>query len=268
MAQPKDPFAASIKPAASARPRRRVAAPKPARPATFRLLPLVIFAAALMLSVRVGDIWKGVSAPARVQVTGDLEAEQPARGRGPVQPPAQVPPDSGQQQATAPAPASSAPGGATAANAGTGDATPGGMSQTEMDVLQKLVQRRDQLDARERDIARREDLLKAAEDQIDRKVAELKSLQSTIQSLLRQYNEQEDSKMISLVKIYENMKPKEAAKIFEQLDMQILLDVIERMKEQRVAPILAEMDPAKARTVTSELAQRRQMPLPKCAANG
>jgi flagellar motility protein MotE (MotC chaperone) len=111
-------------------------------------------------------------------------------------------------------------------------------------------------------------MLKAAEDQIERKIAEMKSLQNTIQGLLRQYNDQEDNKMRSLVKIYENMKPKEAAKIFEQLDMPIMLEVIERMKEQKVAPILAEMDPAKARVVTSELAQRRSIPMPKPSAGG
>ena len=96
----------------------------------------------------------------------------------------------------------------------------------------------------------------------------MKTLQNTIEGLLRQYNYQEDNKMRSLVKIYENMKPKEAAKIFEQLDMNILLEVIERMKEQRVAPIMAEMDPSKAKAVTAELAQRRQIPMPRGASGG
>jgi hypothetical protein len=98
----------------------------------------------------------------------------------------------------------------------------GGMTQTELDVLQKLQERRESLDVRERDIVKREALLKAAEDQIDRRVAEMKTLQNTIEGLLRQYNDQEDNKMRSLVKIYENMKPKEAAKIFVQLDMNSL----------------------------------------------
>ena len=221
-----------------------------------RLLPALIFLAALMLSVRVGDIWKGLSHLGSVQVTSDLEAQQPARGKGPgtvvpaeadartVQSPGEIPPSPQMPFRNA-------------------QLAQNDMSQSELDVLQKLSARRGQLDNREKDIERREAMLKAAEEQIDRKVSELKTLQSTIEGLLRQYNDQEDNKMRSLVKIYENMKPKEAAKIFEQLDMQILLDVIERMKEQKVAPILAEMDPLKARTVTSELAQRRSMPLPK-----
>lgn len=54
------------------------------------------------------------------------------------------------------------------------------------------------------------------------------------------------------------MKPREAARIFEQLDMPVLLDVLEHMKELKASPILASMDPAKARQVTLSLAERRQ----------
>jgi flagellar motility protein MotE (MotC chaperone) len=220
-----------------------------------RLLPALIFLAVLMLSVRVGDIWKGMAHLGSVQVASDLEAQQPTRGKGPgTVVPREADVSTIQSPATSTVPLRTL-------QVAQVDTT--SMSQTELDVLQKLSARRGQLDGREKDIERREAMLKAAEEQIDRKVSELKTLQSTIEGLLRQYNDQEDNKMRSLVKIYENMKPKEAAKIFEQLDMQILLDVIERMKEQKVAPILAEMDPGKARNVTSELAQRRQMPLPK-----
>ncbi|MGE5502939.1 MAG: MotE family protein [Actinomycetota bacterium] len=252
--------------------------PKPKTPFV-RLLPVLIGIGVLMLSVRVGDIWKGLSAGNGVSnvVSGavsvaELQAQQPPRRGAPLPPQQQVAqaPDAGQAaqpSQTAAGPAAT-PAAAPAQAPATNAADQGGMSQTEMDVLQKLVERRNALDARERDIERREALMKAAEDQIERKVSEMKSLQNTIEGLLRQYNDQEDNKMRSLVKIYENMKPKEAAKIFEQLDMNIMLEVVERMKEQRVAPILAEMDPSKARAVTSELAQRRQIPVPKPASGG
>ena len=239
----------------SAPPRRRRAKPSgPAQRFPFlRLLPALIFVAGLMLSVRIGDIWKGLTGLASLHLATELEAQQPPRGQAPTATPATP------GAAPAPAPATSAPAPAS---------DQGSMTQTEMDVLQKLSARRDQLDTREKDIERREALLKAGEDQIDHKVAELRGLQGTIEGLLRQYNEQEANKIRSLVKIYENMKPKEAAKIFEQLDMPILLDVVEGMKEQKVAPILAEMDPAKALNVTTELATRRQIPTPKTVGGG
>ncbi len=66
--------------------------------------------------------------------------------------------------------------------------------------------------------------------------------------------------MQSLVKIYVKMKPKQAARVFIKLDMQILLEVIERMKESKSALILAQMAPDKVREITRELATRRRLP--------
>lgn len=246
-------------------PPKGKAKPKAQRTPFLRLLPLLIIGAGVMLTVRVNDIRKGVLDGTSVRVAGELQAQQPdAKAPATAAQTAQAPAASAAANSPAPLTAAKAPpppppGGAQDS---------GMLSQTEMDVLQKLTERRTGLDVREKDIERREAMLRAAEDQIERKISEMRSLQNTIEGLLRQYNDQEDNKMRSLVKIYENMKPKEAAKIFEQLDMPIMLEVVERMKEQKVAPILAEMDPAKARTITSELAQRRQIPLPKPTSGG
>jgi flagellar motility protein MotE (MotC chaperone) len=105
--------------------------------------------------------------------------------------------------------------------------------------------------------------MEAAEGRVDRKLEELKALQATIEGLLVQHDQQEEEQMQSLVKIYESMKPKDAARIFEQLDMVVLLDVIGRMKERKSAPILAMMDPERAKEVTLELASRRSLPIPR-----
>ncbi len=224
---------------------------KPARTPFVRLLPVLMGAAALMLSVRIHDIWQGLSA-----VSGSVGiGTQVAAQQIPPQPPMS--------------------GAAALPVAGTGPAVPAqppvgpsGMSQSEMDVLQKLSQRRKALDARAKELDQRAIMLKAASQQIDRKVAELKNLQTSIDGLLKQYNAQEDKRIKSLVKIYENMKPQDAARIFDQLDMPVLLEVIGRMNERNVAPILAQMKPAKARTLTADLAQRRQLPVPQPVAPG
>ena len=50
-----------------------------------------------------------------------------------------------------------------------------------------------------------------------------------------------------LVKLYESMKPRDAAAIFNELDMPVLLQVLDRMKEAKAAPVLAAMQPDKAR---------------------
>ncbi|MFQ6018256.1 MAG: MotE family protein, partial [Kiloniellaceae bacterium] len=91
----------------------------------------------------------------------------------------------------------------------------------------------------------------------------LKALRKSIQDLLIQHDEQVDTQFKSLVKIYESMKPKDAARIFNELDMAVLLPVVERMKERKTAPILAKMNPEKAKAITLRLADRRDLPIVK-----
>ena len=135
------------------------------------------------------------------------------------------------------------------------------LTQSELEVLQALQERREEIDRREDDVIRKEAELEAIRKQIERKVAELQALQDTIQGLLVQHDEQEEGELRRLVKIYEVMKPKDAARVFNELDMPIMLDVLQRMKERLAAPILAHMDPDRAKAVTVELAQRRQLPI-------
>ena len=94
----------------------------------------------------------------------------------------------------------------------------------------------------------------------NKKVEELKLLENTIQKLMKTHDDQQDIQMQSLVKIYENMKPKDAARIFEALDMTTLLSVAELMNERKLAPIMAKMDPNKAKDMTVQLSRLRKLP--------
>lgn len=131
----------------------------------------------------------------------------------------------------------------------------------EVDVLQQLAKRREELDLRARQLDEREALIQAAEQRMDQKMAELKALQATLEDLTKKHSDAQEAELKSLVKTYENMKPKAAAKVFEEMDMDVLLDVAERMSERKLAPILAQVTPTRAKEITFELAQRRQLPI-------
>jgi len=133
------------------------------------------------------------------------------------------------------------------------------MTRSEMELLKELAKRREKLEKDKKDLSVREQVLKATENKIDQKVIDLKSLQSQLEDLMKQYEQKENSKILSLVKIYETMKPKDAAKIFNELEMPVLLKVVSNMKEVRVAPVIASMDTVKARELSIELS--RQKPL-------
>ena len=117
--------------------------------------------------------------------------------------------------------------------------------------------RREELEARARDLDMREKLLATAELRIDAKIVSLKTIQASIADSIEQFNEREDAKIKSLVKIYEKMKAKDAARIFNQLDEGVLLSVVERMREAKVAEIIAQMNGDTAKAVTTSLARRR-----------
>ncbi len=223
-----------------------------------RLLLATILAAALMLTVRLADLWDGVPGSFGAAPAAAADAQQPAPEGAAAAPPAP------------PATASDAKAGDAAPDTGAPDApqTDGAKSagvpedeftDAELATLQDLAARRGQLDAREKALETSAGMLAAGEKRVDEKIAELKEIQATLQSLLKTYDEQETAKLKSLVKIYENMKAKDAAPIFEKLDMDTLLDIVERMKEAKVAPVLARMSPAKAKEVTDELARRHQI---------
>jgi flagellar motility protein MotE (MotC chaperone) len=129
------------------------------------------------------------------------------------------------------------------------------MSRSEVEVLQNLAARRQELDARGREIDMREKLLKASEQRIDERIAELKGIESNIQSLLQQRDQAQETELLSLVKVYEGMKPADAARIFDKLDMDILLPVAQRMKPPKISPVLAAMDADAAKRLTTNLAR-------------
>ena len=134
-------------------------------------------------------------------------------------------------------------------------------STVTREVFEDMAARRKKLDRREKELMTREALIRAAEQELDRKYQELTTLRHEIESLLEQQSEEEVARIQSLVKIYETMKPKEAARIFDTLDLDVLVTVMSRMSERRLSPILANMNPERARTITIMLAEEKQLPV-------
>ena len=136
-------------------------------------------------------------------------------------------------------------------------------SRGEADVLHGLSDRRGELDARENELALREQLLAATQKQVGDKIAELKQIQSKLDAMLATRDDAQKAQLNALVKMYENMKPADAAKIFDKLDRRILTDVAGGMKPVKVGAVLAAMDPAKAQELTALLASRLVLPDPQ-----
>lgn len=224
------------------------AAPVKKRGLTPRLLPLTALVAALVLSVKVGAVWeRRADVPAMLSFDMAVSVGAPAVADGAAKP-------VDRQLAAAEGEA------AKRADSGDTKVDPFALGKSQIELLQSLSERRKELDARERAIEQREGLLAAAEHRIESKIDELKAVKAEIEGLIKKYDEQEEQQIAGLVKIYETMKPKDAARIFNELDMDVLLEVFERMKSSKTAPVLADMDPIRAKEITTRIAERKKMP--------
>lgn len=136
-------------------------------------------------------------------------------------------------------------------------AAPGQPDPLEESMAAALRARREALDQRERNLATREALMATVEQRLTARASELLSLQRDGEAEEAAARLRAESSWTTLAKLYEAMRPRDAAEIFNELDMPILVQVVNRMNERRAAPVLAAMTPERARQVTAELSRMR-----------
>jgi flagellar motility protein MotE (MotC chaperone) len=130
------------------------------------------------------------------------------------------------------------------------------VSPSERAILERLQSRRQELDARAREIDIRENLLKAAEKRVEGRVEELKAIESRITTATQQKNDAEAVRFKSIITMYEGMKPKDAAKVFDRLEMPVLFEIASQIAPRKMADILGLMAPEVAERLTVEMARR------------
>ena len=130
------------------------------------------------------------------------------------------------------------------------------ISASERALLERLQARRQELEARAREIDIRENLLKSAEKRIEGRVEELKAVESRISTATEQKKEVEDARLKGLVTMYEGMKPRDAAKVFDRLEMPVLFEIASKIAPRKMSDILGLMSPEAAERLTVEMARR------------
>jgi flagellar motility protein MotE (MotC chaperone) len=131
-------------------------------------------------------------------------------------------------------------------------------SAAERAILERLQQRRQELEKRARELDIREGLIADAERRVESKLMQVKEGQQQLATAVQKKDEAEAARFKGLVTMYENMKPRDAAKIFDRLDVNVLLQVASMMSPRAMSEILALMSPDRAQQLTVELANRAQ----------
>lgn len=196
------------------------------------ILPVVIIALAIVAVLRAANIWIGFSGAEAQNLMSPASTARlsSAEGDGEVTKPETVVEASLPEQVEAP-------------------------SVVERRLLEQLADRREALEQRERDLETREALLTAAEARLNDRFATLESETQTLKRLRAEKQQAEQAEFAALSDAYERMKPREAARIFDVLEEDILVPVAAGMRTQAIAGVLAEMQPEKARKLTRLLAR-------------
>ena len=216
-----------------------------------RLIPVVVFAAICLLAIKtVGFVGPGAPAAAQSELSNGIWGWFSGRTLGnddvlitgaTPEKKADVP---GQ-----PPPMAALPKGQTPAGGKKIDPNASSQSTSERALIERLQERRQELEARARDLEMRENLMKAAEKQLDTRIEELKELEGK--------GGDAPARIKNIVVMYESMGPKEAARVFDRMDPKTLVELVNQMNPRKVSEILAKMQPEAAERLTVEMARRK-----------
>lgn len=235
----------------------------------FRFFPIAIVVLALMLTLKTGELWDGVSEVRAQQTPGErptnllddgeddedlLEDDEDALADG------EDEFDDDELEDEELAGDDEPLLGEESDTAGEDSlAEENALNQSELDVLQMLRGRRVELDARAQRLDLREKLVLAAEHALESRIQDWKQLKVAVEASLEKYNTKRDGKLQTLATYYEKMKAKDAARVFNTLELPYLIDIVERMKVAKVADIIGRMETERAKTLTTELARQHQL---------
>src|ERR1700710_1492456 len=133
---------------------------------------------------------------------------------------------------------------------------PQSVSPSERAILERLQTRRQELEQRAREVEIRESLLKAAEKRIDARAEEAKATEARLVGVSGQKAEQDAARFKGIITMYEGMKPKDAAKVFDRLEMSVLFEIASQIAPRKMSDILGLMATEAAERLTVELARR------------
>ena len=136
-------------------------------------------------------------------------------------------------------------------------------------VLRGLDKKKKRIKVQETNLANKQKELERYEEQIDEKLEKLTKLKVQINKDLALLNKKKSEKELlqekefedrlqSLVKTYASMKPKNAAKIVDKMELDVARKIFSRMRESSAAEILADVDSQKAAKITEHLTYKKK----------
>jgi flagellar motility protein MotE (MotC chaperone) len=124
------------------------------------------------------------------------------------------------------------------------------------ELLAAIRAREAQLDAEEKRLADRKQTLSVAEAKLAEQLAAFDKAQKNLEKTLALADEAAERDIARMTTVYENMKPADAAKIFDKMDVKFAAGLLARMRPDVAAQVLTGMTPESAYALTVTVASR------------
>jgi len=131
---------------------------------------------------------------------------------------------------------------------------------TPEEMLAAINAERKLLDDQRAALAQRRSEIDLANETLVIETARLDELKQEVEALLERANAAHVADVDRLVALYSNMKPRDAAAIMNDLDLEVTITVLGTMPERSAAPILATLNPVRARALSLILLERSKLP--------
>lgn len=123
-------------------------------------------------------------------------------------------------------------------------------------LLEAFGERESRIEAREAAIRDRMHALRIADAEIETKLTELKAADEQLRETMAMAETASENDLEKLTKVYESMKPKQAAALFEEMDPNFAAGFLGRMRPEAAANIMAGLSPEAAHVFSVVLAGR------------
>lgn len=134
----------------------------------------------------------------------------------------------------------------------------------DLSHFEKLKQRKEELDRREKELSELEEELQRQKVELDKRIQQLEDMRTQIAQVLKDRVEMDQEKVTKLVDLYSNMKPKQAADVIGTINEELAVEVLAKMKKKNAAEIMNLLPAEKARVLSEKYTgYRRNHPDPK-----
>lgn len=123
-------------------------------------------------------------------------------------------------------------------------------------LLARLRAREQDLTRREEELDLRDKTLEKLSQEIGARLEELSAAEETLRQTMAIADSAAENDLENLTKVYENMKPKDAAVLFEAMEPSFAAGFLGRMQTASAAQILSGLSPEKAYAISLTLSGR------------